>query len=146
VDTTGYGGKKMEKTAEVLTNDPKEPVVHLMVAGQVDRFAMINPRMLNLRGMSGETLRGTVSIVPEPKYPFKILDTQSLEGKLKVEMSEVREGGKTAYALAVENLKAEAGAYNDTVRLKTDNPVQPEIDVRVFIYLRAQPSSEKKIN
>jgi hypothetical protein len=136
----------MEKTAEVLSNDPKEPVVHLMVTGQVDRFATINPRMLNLRGMSGEILRGTVSIVPEEKYPFKILGTQSLEGKLKVELSEVQEGAKTAYALVVENLKTDAGSYNDTVRLKTDNPVRPELDVRVFIYLRAQPSSEKKIN
>jgi hypothetical protein len=146
VDTTGYGGKKMEKSAEVLTNDPKEPVVHLMVAGQVDRFATITPRMLNLRGMSGETLRGTVSIVPEEKYPFKILSAHPLEGKLRVQLNEVQEGGKTAYALVVENLKTDAGSYNDTVRLKTDNPIQPELDVRVFIYLRAQPSSEKKIN
>jgi hypothetical protein len=146
VDTTGYGGKKMEKSAEVLTNDPQEPVVHLMVSGPVDRFATITPRTLSLRGMSGETLRGTVSIVPEEKYPFKILGAHPLEGKLKLQLNEAQEGGKSAYALVVENLKSDAGSYNDIVRLKTDNPLQPEMDVRVFIYLRAQPSSEKKTN
>ena len=57
----------MDKSAEVLTNDPKEPVVQLMVKGPVDKFATINPRMLNLRGNAGEALEGTVIIVPDEK-------------------------------------------------------------------------------
>jgi hypothetical protein len=146
VDTAGYGGRKLEKSAEVMTNDPKEPVVHLTITGAVDRFATITPRMLSLRGMSGETLRGSVHIVPEEKYPFKILGTYPLEGKLRVQLDEVIQDGKTAYALMVENLKTDAGSYNDTVRVKTDNPLQPEMDVRVYVYLRAQPSFEKKTN
>lgn len=129
-----------------MTNDPKEPVVHLTIAGPVDRFATITPRMLSLRGVSGETLRGSVSIVPEEKYPFKVLDTYPLEGKLKVQLDPVTQDGKTTYALRVENLRTEAGSYNDTVRMKTDHPLQPEMDVRVYVYLRAQPSFEKKAN
>jgi hypothetical protein len=129
-----------------MTNDPKDPVVHLMIAGPVDRFATITPRMLSLRGVSGETLRGSVSIVPEEKYPFKVLDTYPLEGKLKVQLDPVTQDGKTTYALRVENLRTEAGSYNDTVRMKTDHPLQPEMDVRVYVYLRAQPSFEKKAN
>lgn len=136
----------MEKSATVMTSDPKAPAVHLSIAGPVDRFAMITPRMLSLRGMSGETLRGSVSITPEEKYPFKVLGTYPLEGKLKVQLDEVQQDGKTAYALRVENLKTEAGSYNDTVRVKTDNPHQPELDVRVFVYLRAPPALEKKTN
>jgi len=146
VDTAGYGGRRLEKSADVMTNDPKEPVVHLTVAGPVDRFATISPRMLSLRGVSGETLRGSVSIVPEEKYPFKVLDTYPLEGKLKVQLDPVTQDGKTTYALRVENLRTEAGSYNDTVRMKTDHPLQPEMDVRVYVYLRAQPSFEKKAN
>jgi hypothetical protein len=143
VDTTGYGGKKMDKSAEVLTNDQKEPVVHLKITGQVDQFAAISPRMLNLRGLAGETLQGTVKIVPDAKYAFKILSAESKEGKLKVLLNEIKEGEKAGYALAVENLRTEAGSYNDTVVLKTDSNIQPEIDVRVFVYLRAQPPEKK---
>ena len=146
MDTAGYGGRRLEKSADVMTNDPKEPVVHLTIAGPVDRFATITPRMLSLRGVSGETLRGSVSIVPEEKYPFKVLDTYPLEGKLKVQLDPVTQDGKTTYALRVENLRTEAGSYNDTVRMKTDHPLQPEMDVRVYVYLRAQPSFEKKAN
>jgi len=146
VDTAGYGGRRLEKSADVMTDDPREPVVHLTIAGPVDRFATITPRMLSLRGVSGETLRGSVSIVPEEKYPFKVLDTYPLEGKLKVQLDPVTQDGKTTYALRVENLRTEAGSYNDTVRMKTDHPLQPEMDVRVYVYLRAQPSFEKKAN
>jgi hypothetical protein len=146
VDTTGYGGRKLEKSADVMTNDPKEPVVHLTISGSVDRFATITPRMLSLRGVSGETLQGSVNIVPEEKYPFRVLETYALNGKLKVQLNPAVQGGRAAYALQVENLRTEAGSYNDTVRVKTDHPLQPEMDVRVYVYLRAQPSFEKKAN
>jgi hypothetical protein len=134
----------MEKSVEVMTNDPQEPVVQLMIKGQVDRFVTITPRVLNLRGVSGETLRGTVNIVPEEKYPFKIIGTQPVDGKLKVQLNEVQVGGRPAYNLIVENLNTDAGSFNDMVRLKTDNPLQPEMEVRVFVYLRPQPSYGKK--
>ena len=124
----------MDKSAEVLTNDPKEPVVQLMVKGPVDKFATINPRMLNLRGNAGEALEGTVSVAAK-------------EGKnIRVALNETKEGGKTAYMLVVKNLKADAGSYTDTVVLKTDSKLQPELDVRVYTYLRSQPPAEKKAN
>jgi hypothetical protein len=146
VDTTGYGGRKLEKSADVMTNDPKEPVVHLRIVGPVDRFATITPRTLSLRGVSGETLQGSVRIVPEERYPFKVLETYALDGKLRVQLHPDVQDGRASYALRVENLRTEAGAYQDTVRVKTDHPLQPEMDVRVYVYLRAQPSFEKKAN
>lgn len=146
MDTAGYGGRRLEKSVEVMTNDSKAPVVHLTIAGAVDRFATISPRMLSLRGTSGQTLRGSVSILPEEKYPFKILGSYPLGGNLKVQLDQVTQGGRTAYALQVENLRTDAGSYHDTVRVKTDHPLQPEMDVRVYVYLRAQPSFEKKAN
>jgi hypothetical protein len=127
-----------------MTNDPKEPVVQLSIGGEVERFAVINPRTLNLRGVAGEKLQGTVSIVPEDKYPFRVVSAQAREGRLNVTWREVKERGKTAYALSVENVKAEAGSYNDTVVLKTDSLLQPELDVRVFVYLRPLAAAEKK--
>jgi hypothetical protein len=129
-----------------MTNDPKEPVVHLRIVGPVDRFATITPRTLSLRGVSGETLQGSVRIVPEERYPFKVLETYALDGKLRVQLHPDVQDGRASYALRVENLRTEAGAYQDTVRVKTDHPLQPEMDVRVYVYLRAQPSFEKKAN
>jgi hypothetical protein len=123
-------------------------VVQLMVKGPVDKFATINPRMLNLRGNVGDSLEGTVIIVPDEKYPFKVVSVGAREGKnIRVALNETNSGGKSAYALVVKNLKTDAGSYSDTVVLKTDSKLQPELDVRVYTYLRPpQPSVEKKAN
>lgn len=146
MDTTGYGGKRMEKSAEVMTNDPKEPVVHLVMAGPVDRFVSITPRMLNLRGAAGERLQGTITVVPEEKYPFRLTGVQPREGRLKASFSESRQDGRPAYALKVENAMTEAGSYSDTLVLQTDSPVQPQLEVRVYVYLRPADAPVKKVN
>jgi hypothetical protein len=146
VDTTGYGGKRLEKSAEVLTNDPKEPVVHLVVAGPVDRFVSITPRMLNLRGAAGERLQGTITVVPEEKYPFRLTGVQPREGRLKASFGETRQDGRPAYAVQVENALTEAGSYSDTLVLKTDSSVQPQLEVRVYVTLRPTDSPVKKAN
>ena len=136
----------MEKSAEVLTNDPKEPVVHLVMAGPVDRFVNINPRMLNLRGAAGDRLQGTMIVVPEVKYPFRLTGVQPREGRVKASFSETRQEGRAAYSILVENERTEAGSYSDTLVLKTDSPVQPQLEVRVYVYLRAAEIPAKKAN
>ncbi len=130
----------------MLTNDPREPVVHLVVAGPVDRFVSINPRMLNLRGTAGERLQGTVIVVPEEKYPFRLTGVQPREGRIRASFSETRQEGRAAYSILVENERSEAGSYSDTLVLKTDSPVQPQLEVRVYVTLRAVESPAKKVN
>jgi hypothetical protein len=134
----------MEKSAEVVSNDPKEPVVHLVVAGPVDKFVTINPRMLNLRGTAGERLQGTMTVIPEEKYPFRLTGVQSREGRIKASFSETKQEGRSAYAILIESQRSEPGSYSDTLVLKTDSALQPELEARVYVYLRAAEASEKK--
>jgi hypothetical protein len=49
------------------------------------------------------------------------------------------------YILAVENQKKEAGRYRDTIHLKTDSKLKPEIKVNVYgnIYEAPQKGKEK---
>lgn len=133
------------KTAEVLTNDPREPVAQLSVSGRVERFATISPPLVNLRGAVGEALRQTVRIIPEEKYPFRILSAQPRDGRsLRVRLAEASEGARRAYSLEVENTRSEPGAFNDTVVLRTDSPVKPQLEVRVYVALRPSTPPEKK--
>jgi hypothetical protein len=146
VDTAGYGGRSLSKSAEVISNDPKEPVVQLTVTGVVDKFASITPSPVILRGVAGENLSQTVRIIPEAKYPFKLVEARPRDGRnLTVTLSPAAEGGAGGYALLVQNTKGEAGSYTDSVVLKTDSPLKPEIDIRVVAYLKP-PSPEKKTN
>ena len=131
----------MKKTAAVFTNDQSLPQQDLVISGQVEKFVTIRPKHLSLRGYAGDPIKGVVTIIPEKKYPFKILDAQAKDGKnINIQLNEVKKSGGQAYELKVENLSQKTGRYFDTVILKTDSKVRPELNVVVYGYLRDRKS------
>jgi len=131
----------MKKTAGVYTNDKNRPRQDLVVSGPVEKFATIRPKHISLRGYAGDPIKGQVSIISEKKYPFKILDARAQDGKnIKFQLDEVKKSNGPAYELKVENLREKTGRYYDTIILKTDSKVRPELKVRVYGNLRARES------
>lgn len=75
----------------------------------------------------------SVKIVPEEKYPFKIVEAKAKNGRfIKYKMEEVISLKGTAYVLTVENLKKEKGRYYDAIYLKTTSKIRPEIKISVY--------------
>jgi len=72
--------------------------------------------------------------MPEEKYPFRILEVTARNGShIRQDLQETEiSKGKKGYLLTVENIKQEAGRYFDTVILKTDSQIQPEISISVY--------------
>jgi hypothetical protein len=141
VNTKVYGGRTLKKTANVYTNDKSRPQQDLVISGQVEDFATIRPAHISLRGQVGDPVKGTVSIIPGKKYPFKILDAKAQSGKnIRVQLEEMPKSNGTGYELKVENTSQESGRYYDTIILKTDSKVRPELDIRVYGYLRERKS------
>jgi hypothetical protein len=137
VDTKGYGGRKMKKTAGVYTNDKTRPRQDLVISGQVEKFVTIRPQHANMRGFVGDPIKATVTIIPEKKYPFKILNLRAKDGEfIKYQLEETKESGTTTYKLIVQNLKTDAGRYYDSIILETDSKTRPQLNVRVYGYLR----------
>jgi len=133
----------MKKTAGVYTNDKSRPRQDLIVSGPVESFATIRPQHVSLRGYAGDSIKGVVTIVPEKKYPFKILDARAQDGKnINIQLDEVKKSSGGSYELKVENLSQKAGRYYDTIVLKTDSKVRPVLNVRVYGYLRDRKKSE----
>ena len=131
----------MKKTAGVYTNDKNRPLQDLVISGPVEKFATIRPKHVSLRGYAGDPIKGQVSIISEKKYPFKILDARAQDGKnIKFQLDEVKKSNGPAYELTVENLREKTGRYYDTIILKTDSKVRPELKVRVYGNLRARES------
>ena len=127
----------MRKTAGVYTNDKTRPQQDLVISGQVEKFVSIRPQNANMRGIVGDPIKGTVTIIPEKKYPFKILNLRVQDGKyIKYQLEETKESDTTAYRLNIENLKTDAGRYYDTIILETDSKIRPQINVRVYGYIR----------
>jgi len=131
----------MKKTAGVYTNDKNRPRQDLVISGPVEKFVTIRPQHVSLRGIAGDSIKGQVTIIPEKKYPFKILDVQAKDGKnINFQLDEVKKTNGRAYELKVENLREKSGRYYDTIILKTDSKVRPELNVRVYGYLQTRKS------
>ncbi len=127
----------MRKTAGVYTDDKKHPQQDLIISGQVEKFVTIRPQHANMRGTVGDSVKSTVTIIPEKKYPFKILNLRAKDGKyIKYQLEETKESNTFAYKLNIENLKTDAGRYYDSIILETDSKVRPQLSVRVYGYLR----------
>lgn len=131
----------MKKTAGVYTNDKNRPQQDLVISGLVENFATIRPQHVSLRGFAGDPIKGQVSIIPEKKYPFKILEARAKDGKnIKFKLDEINSPKGQAYELNVENLREKTGRYYDTIILKTDSKLRPELNVRVYGYLSTRKS------
>jgi hypothetical protein len=123
----------MRKGVLVVTNDPQRSKVSLKITGDVERVVTIRPSMVRLVGSLGSEIHGVVNIIPEEKYPFKILEVRTDGGKMiRYHLAEVKTSNAVAYELRIENLKKEVGRYSDVIHLKTDSPVKPEIKIPVY--------------
>ncbi len=131
----------MKKTAGVYTNDRSRPRQDLVISGPVEKFATIRPQHISLRGYAGDAIKSKVTIIPEKKYAFRILNARAKNGdNINIKLGEFKKSGGQAYELNVENLKKETGRYYDTIILTTDSQIRPELSVRVYGYLRARKS------
>jgi hypothetical protein len=127
----------LRKTAVVHTNDPKQPKITLHISGHVENFVNISPANVRLSGLAGDPIVVPVTIVPEEKYPFKILGAKAASGQnIRYELRERSVSEGKGYTLLIENMKKEKGRYHDLIRLKTDSQIQPEISIRIFGFIR----------
>ncbi|MGD8367718.1 MAG: hypothetical protein PVG78_08750 [Desulfobacterales bacterium] len=102
----------------------------------MERFATIEPTTARLFGKQGESIHATIRIVPEDKYPFQIQGPSQRETKnIRYTLSRIDERGKSGYLLTVVNKREQTGRYFEKIVLKTDSPLQPEIQIPVHGYV-----------
>ena len=129
----------------VITDDPKKTSLSLTVAGLVEKFVTIIPKRVALRGFVGEQIKATAKIIPEEKYPFKIVGVEAFQAKnIDYKLEEAERSKGIEYVLAIENLKKDKGRYYDTIILKTDSKIKPEIKIRVIGNILDKPPEAKK--
>jgi hypothetical protein len=123
----------LKKSIVVETSAAKQPNVSVEISGDVEKFANITPNKLILRGNAGEPISGSVTVLPDPKYPFKILETKAKNGTdIQARIEIKQENNTTSFIVTVENLKKDPGRYYDVVTLKTDSLVKPELQLGVY--------------
>lgn len=135
----------LQKSARVETNDINNQFLPLIIEGQVEAFASINPRYLRLYGEVGKEISAKVSIIPSEKYGFTILEARAIKGEhISTKLEKFGDQKDQEYVLVVENTLKEKGRYNDTVRLKTDSKIRPVLFVKVYgnIFERPQKTQQ----
>ena len=124
----------MRKGVTVESNDPLHPRWDLSMAGEVWRFVTIEPKRIVLQGYGGATMQQSALIVPEPRFPFNIVDVKTKNGDRFVtcQLEKVTHNDQPAYRLVVQNRRKEQGRYYETITLSTDSTVQAELYVHVY--------------
>jgi hypothetical protein len=131
--TKGYGGRQILKRITVQTNDVKHASLQLVVKGKVKKFVTIQPKRVRLNGALQDVVRQTVEIIPEKAYPFKIVGTSAKPGdNIKLTLGEKEGEGGKSYQIVIENIRQQAGRYYETITIKTDSDVKPELEIRVY--------------
>jgi len=115
---------------KVETNDPLRPRLDLSISGEVREFANVNPRYVTLAGKAGTAVSAAVTVTPY--HPFKILEARAQHGtNIRMTMQELVSNGKKAYTVTIENTLGAPGTYLDTIILRTDSAIKPEITIGV---------------
>lgn len=63
---------------------------------------------------------------------------------IRYKLKEAKRSERTEYVLTVANLKKEKGRYFETIKLKTDSKIRPEIRIRVYGNILDRSSGGKK--
>ncbi len=96
-------------------------------------------------GYAGQPLKTVVKIIPEKKYPFKIIDTQASDQKnIRYTLEETQDLQGTGYILSVENVRKEQGNYYALISLKTDSKIKPLIKISIYGNILEPKQTEKK--
>jgi hypothetical protein len=120
-------------------------MLYLTIMGNVEQFADIVPKRAVLRGFAGNPIKAEVKIIPNDKYPFAIKKAKATHTKnIAFTIAETKNSEKREYVLTVENLNKTKGRYVDTIKLKTDSKIQPEIKIYVIGDILDRPKDDKQ--
>lgn len=126
VDTSGYGGRKILKTATVFSNDPDHRFEHLNMEAFVKSVIFVSMDVVHLEGRAGQVVTRIVEIRGEKEAPLRIHPVYfELAKRVAYQIEEVTPG--KAYRVHFHNLSVQEQSYRGVLRLKTTYPEKPEI-------------------
>lgn len=98
----------------------------------MEKFAKLSATEIKLHGERDKPIVRHVTITPRKKYPFKIVEVKlPKDAKIKTKLTEKNGENGPYYDLMISNNTKLLGYYLDTVTLKTDSPLRPELFINV---------------
>lgn len=141
VKTQGYAGRTLVQVIPVQTNAPEQGEVRLEIRGFVNAFARMVPPTLSLQGQAGAAISQSLTLTPDPAFPFSIQAIRADKGEnFRFSFSAAEDGA--SYRIFAENTRREPGRYLDTLVVETDSPVRKHIRIHVLGDIRAEGDNQ----
>lgn len=120
----------VKKSSTVLTNDPNNPQLKLVLHGTVKSLIEVRPgNVVSFRGMADVMNQQTIDMV-STSQPFHISKIESTLGDNITHQLETVSEGKH-YRLKISN-QIKHGSYSGFIKCLTDHPRKPDIVIRVI--------------
>ena len=143
VNTEGYGGKTLLKTALVRTDDPASKTFRLHIEGPVEKLFEVSDQAVHLDGKIGQKIAEVVTVRPVEKFGHRILSGTVKKGE-NMEVAFLKDDpSESAWKISIRNTAQQAGRYYDVITLKTDSDLKPELKIRVFGHIRDEKTALK---
>ncbi|BCS96788.1 hypothetical protein DSLASN_24200 [Desulfoluna limicola] len=130
--TDKLGGKTLDAYVQVETTDPARPLLRFDASMAVTEFASLSQHKITLTGPHSEPVEGSSTVTPAEAYPFAITGIKAKKGlHVAYNVEEIKDTEGTRYLVRATNTRKTAGVYRDMLYLQTDNPLRPELRIRV---------------
>jgi hypothetical protein len=118
------------KSANVFSNDPKQPELVIGLKGKIWAPVLVTPRHAKLNGVVGDTVETVVYLQGQKKEPLMVkLGSISIPDKVEVDLKEVEEG--RSYELNIRNRVQGDSSYTGKIKLTTNYPERSEIQIKI---------------
>ena len=119
---------------QIATTHPTGDSIQVMVRGEVESLFKVEPERISFGTTKGKDQKlGEVMISYLGSGSIKFIGTESSTPGLRAELDS---SGREAHVDVFMTDKVKAGRFSGTITVKTDNPEQPTLPVRVVGYVR----------
>ena len=120
----------------VATSNPKVPSIKITIQWELRTSISVDPPRVAWAEPAGQELSATLTLKQVDGKPFRLLSSKSSNPVLRVELGD--KGAASSHRIQVIfAAKAKPGSYMEKILVTTDDPEQPELEVRVSAALNA---------
>jgi hypothetical protein len=136
MDTSGFSGS-VAKHTRVFTDDPAQPMVVLTLQAEVWTPIALSKEYVVFKGPAGKTYSEAIDIRAGMEKPLELEPrAPDLAGKVEYALEEVEKGKH--YRLLFTATPGSGDRFHGVLRLKTNYPEKPEIEIRVRAWFKEQ--------
>jgi hypothetical protein len=131
-----YNGK-VEKTVNLRTNDTAHASVTIHFTANVVQVLAIDPEYIFFKTVIDSSTVQTITIKNLSPHPVQFLSVRSSASFITVKLPrESLDPGEETTLTGIITPKT-SGAVGGSIEIKTDNPLLPVLNIRVFVWVRA---------